>query len=45
VKVPVTTKCSKGTYPNKLPAGALQTDRGSNAAPAVATLTVKTNSR
>jgi uncharacterized repeat protein (TIGR01451 family) len=29
-----------GTYVNTLPAGALQTDNGNNAAPAVATLTV-----
>ena len=29
-----------GTYVNSLPAGALQTSNGNNAAPAVATLTV-----
>ncbi|MDQ3773223.1 MAG: hypothetical protein M3461_02010 [Pseudomonadota bacterium] len=35
----VTAK-NKGSYINKLPAGALQTNKGSNAAQAVATLTV-----
>ncbi len=39
VTVKVTAK-SKGSYCNKLPAGALQTNMGSNAAPAHATLTV-----
>jgi hypothetical protein len=41
VTVDVTAKY-KGSYCNKLPAGALQTNKGSNAAPAVATLTVNT---
>jgi uncharacterized repeat protein (TIGR01451 family) len=35
------TATDKGSYFNKLDRGALQTDQGSNAAPAVATLTVK----
>jgi len=43
VTVDVTAK-NKGSYYNKLPAGALRTSNGNNAAPAVATLTVKTNS-
>jgi hypothetical protein len=30
-----------GSYTNSLPAGALQTDHGNNAAPATATLTVR----
>jgi len=34
------TASAAGTYLNSLPAGALQTDHGSNAAPATATLTV-----
>jgi len=29
-----------GSFTNSLPAGALQTDKGKNAAPAIATLTV-----
>ncbi|WP_394753273.1 ice-binding family protein [Crenothrix sp.] len=40
VKVQVTAK-SKGSYKNKLPAGALKTNKGNNAASASATLTVK----
>ena len=43
VTVDVTAK-NKGSYYNKLPAGALRTSNGNNAVPAVATLTVKTNS-
>lgn len=43
VKVPVTAK-SKGSYNNKLPAGALKTNKGNNIAQAAATLTVKANS-
>jgi uncharacterized repeat protein (TIGR01451 family) len=43
VTVDVTAK-NKGSYYNRLPAGALRTSNGNNAAPAVATLTVKTNS-
>jgi hypothetical protein len=43
VTVPVTAKY-KGSYKNKLPAGALQTSNGNNAAPAIATLTVTTKS-
>ncbi|MDO9081124.1 MAG: hypothetical protein Q7U44_10025, partial [Desulfuromonadales bacterium] len=39
VKVDVTAK-NKGSYYNKLPAGALQTNKGSNATSASATLTV-----
>ena len=39
VTVDVTAK-SKGSFCNTLPVGALQTDKGANAAPAVATLTV-----
>jgi uncharacterized repeat protein (TIGR01451 family) len=39
VTVNVTAK-SKGSYTNNLPSGALQTNKGSNAAPAVAILTV-----
>ena len=35
---------SYGSYINSLPAGALKTDKGNNAAPAVATLTVSTPS-
>jgi uncharacterized repeat protein (TIGR01451 family) len=41
VTVNVTAK-NKGCHDNKLPARALQTSNGSNATPAVATLTVKT---
>jgi uncharacterized repeat protein (TIGR01451 family) len=41
VTVDVTAK-NKGSYCNKLPAGALRTSNGNNAAPAAATLTVKT---
>ena len=40
VKVDVTAKY-KGSYYNKLYEGALRTNNGSNATPAVATLTVK----
>ena len=40
VTVDVTAK-DKGTYCNELPRGALQTDQGSNACPAFATLTVR----
>jgi len=35
------TAAAAGTYVNTLPAGALQTDHGNNAAPATATLTVR----
>ena len=38
----IVTAPSGGTYINSLPAGALQTSNGNNAAPAVATLTVNT---
>jgi hypothetical protein len=34
------TAPAAGSYVNSLPAGALQTDQGNNAAPATATLTV-----
>jgi hypothetical protein len=34
------TAAAAGSYVNSLPAGALQTDHGNNADPAVATLTV-----
>ena len=37
-------RAAAGSYINTLPAGALQTSNGSNAAPAVATLTVSPNS-
>jgi uncharacterized repeat protein (TIGR01451 family) len=43
VTAPVTAK-QKGSYCNKLSAGALQTDKGCNASPADATLSVETNS-